>query len=164
LLVDLTQYPTLRSLTDDLYVQHLRNRFKPYSYGREWIIGNTENYFVPPAWVLSNPPTTVNSLDPEWLDQVSLTDLIEDQGPCSRELRVIQAPFKPAYAIVTRSSTLLCELRSDIKSHYHITEDEAARWPVRGDSPELRGWAGNCVVTPHWYFDDPNGSIFRAQC
>jgi len=69
----LGSYQSLRTLLDDLYMEYLKDKYEPFTYGKDWLLGTTSPEFpnalqliVSWSWFLKPDIQSLSSFEPEW--------------------------------------------------------------------------------------------------
>lgn len=108
-LMKLSEYPTFLSLLSDLYNHYLREKYPPYSYGRNWVLtkeGEWDTHLVllPWSWLLSGQMDRVwlSGNTPEQcgiypMSSVTIVDLPNDYitGVAMRQKRLFDMILRP---------------------------------------------------------------------
>ncbi len=121
--MDCSCYNTIAKVLDDLYIYYLHDRYKPYTYGSQWILSSCHRragrLLIPWGWLFS---TNWNDyqLDRSWAILTSLEQLSMTPGTCwvvkqvpkidvlgmavndSRLIRAIQRSPKAIYMLLNR--------------------------------------------------------------
>ncbi len=71
-------YPSLRALLDDLYTHYLRERFRPLTYGKDWLVQRHLRAFpqlvAPWSWFVAEGCNPISSIEPTWVGRMSLQE------------------------------------------------------------------------------------------
>jgi hypothetical protein len=113
------EYRSIRLLLDDLYMEYLRARYKPYTYGLEWILAIEQTgipqkqLIVPWEWLVGPADRPLASYYPEW----------KDASPGAygfspgQELIIMNGPFESAFGVATNDNLVAEILADNTRAH-----------------------------------------------
>lgn len=118
-----TGYTCVRDLLDDLYVEYLRNRFKPLTYGKDWVLvedtARARRVIAPWDWAVSLARGQAE-VPFDWQTQASLRSCGLVAGT---RWSVKEVEAKRLAAIAWRDRRLAKGIRHFIKLYYSLMAD-----------------------------------------
>ena len=71
-------YLSLKALLDDIYTHYLRDRFRPLTYGKDWLLQRhlraLPQLAAPSSWFFAEGCKPVSSIEPTWAGRMSLQE------------------------------------------------------------------------------------------
>ena len=98
----LGQYTSLKSLLDDLYMKHLKDHYRPYTYGLDWILYSQESdrLIVSWSWFLKFMKVSLSTFDPAWASSPP-----EAYGLIpGTKLEILNKPLMKSYGVATNDN------------------------------------------------------------
>lgn len=113
------EYQSIGFLLDDLYMGYLKERFRPYTYGMDWMLAieqvgtSQKQLMVPWEWLAGTGDRPLTSYYPEWQDA-----LPDDYGfSPGQELIIMNGPLESAFGVATNDD-LVAAILFDHSKHF----------------------------------------------
>lgn len=157
-------FPNLKALLDELYIHYLRERFRPLTYGQDWLLQRHlvayPQLVVPLSWFTAKGCEPISSIEPTWAEQMSLKDCGLEPGT-SWEIAALEKPDQRGSVIKSDTLCLLCRDKGIIdavvsddlgKSLYYLKKDLKV---AELDSVNLRKFPNIAIIkAPHYVKDE----------